>query len=272
MKNERLKCGCFNVILVDWMWGNNFDLVESKRNLKILAKHIVILIRNLKRRYGLCEDAFILTGHSLGAHASGLIGQQEPVGIINGIEPAGVLFTENTPLDERLDPTDAKCVQVTHCNAGECLPNYFGVNFTCGTVDFYFNGGLHQPLCFIQALKAFAKGDFIFGFFSLYPAACSHFMCLQYYKNSMCPKDKCQFVGTECCNNAYYQRGLCGCCADHSYAVSGAYACDCLSANNIGKKYYLNTVPFCPFCDKSSRENKHYFCPAAARQIANRND
>lgn len=44
--------------------------------------------------------------------------------LILGLDPAGVLFTENDPPEKRLDRGDANCVQVIHTNAGQCLPLY----------------------------------------------------------------------------------------------------------------------------------------------------
>lgn len=34
--------------------------------------------------YGLTDEDFICTGHSLGAHGCGFVGQDEPIAVING--------------------------------------------------------------------------------------------------------------------------------------------------------------------------------------------
>lgn len=44
--------------------------------------------------------------------------------LLSGIDPAGGPFSESTPLDGRLDAGDADCVEVLHCNAGPCIPEY----------------------------------------------------------------------------------------------------------------------------------------------------
>ena len=48
------------------------------------------------------------------------------------------------PLSDKLDPSDAKVVDVLHTDENE-----FGIGKSCGTIDFYANGGQgkNQPTC-----------------------------------------------------------------------------------------------------------------------------
>ena len=69
------------------------------------------------------------------------------------LDPAGPLF-ENEPIEARLDASDANYVDVYHTNAGDIIEfdnifksGCFGYNGTIGTVDFWPNGGSHQPGC-----------------------------------------------------------------------------------------------------------------------------
>lgn len=60
---------------------------------------------------------------------------------IPGLDPAGPFFVRE--IKGRLDPSDAKFVDVIHTAAGTV-----GYKAPCGTVDFYPNGGsIPQPGC-----------------------------------------------------------------------------------------------------------------------------
>lgn len=50
MKNEWMKKGDRNVILIDWMWGNIFDLKVSKANIQIVADQVAITVKYMKVR------------------------------------------------------------------------------------------------------------------------------------------------------------------------------------------------------------------------------
>nr|CAH7728372.1 unnamed protein product [Callosobruchus chinensis] len=56
-----------------------------------------------------------------------------------GLDPAGPFFTVKN-LDNRLDSTDAKFVQVVHTNDG-----FLGFSGQLGHADYYPNGGKTQP-------------------------------------------------------------------------------------------------------------------------------
>lgn len=58
-----------------------------------------------------------------------------------GLDPAGPLFSTTDPA-VRLDPTDARFVDVIHTDADR-----FGLFQTSGHIDFYPNGGLNQVGC-----------------------------------------------------------------------------------------------------------------------------
>lgn len=60
---------------------------------------------------------------------------------VTGLDPAGPYFT-NVDAAVRLDPSDAEYVDVIHTDAGR-----FGTSRKVGHIDFYPNGGKHQPGC-----------------------------------------------------------------------------------------------------------------------------
>ncbi len=47
----------------------------------------------------------------------------------------------------RIDPSDAKFVDVIHSNGDDIFSGGFGMRLSCGHVDFYPNGGQQQPGC-----------------------------------------------------------------------------------------------------------------------------
>ena len=62
------------------------------------------------------------------------------------LDPAGPNFELNPPND-RLDSTDAKCVEVMHTSNGPPVLGGFGLVQPVGHVDVYVNGGVRQPNC-----------------------------------------------------------------------------------------------------------------------------
>ena len=61
---------------------------------------------------------------------------------VSGLDPAAPYYTDRDP-EVRLDPTDAKYVDVIHTN----LP-VIGTEQRVGHIDFFPNGGSVQPGCF----------------------------------------------------------------------------------------------------------------------------
>ena len=59
-----------------------------------------------------------------------------------GLDPAGPYFSYTDP-EVRLDPSDARFVDVIHTDAG-----LLGTSQNVGDVDFYPNGGSRQPGCY----------------------------------------------------------------------------------------------------------------------------
>jgi pancreatic triacylglycerol lipase len=67
-----------------------------------------------------------------------------PIKLI-GLDPASVLYG-GSPIDERLDSSDAEYVEVVHTSGG-----YLGYVDSIGRVDFFPNGGAWpQPGCFMD--------------------------------------------------------------------------------------------------------------------------
>ncbi|XP_054707908.1 inactive pancreatic lipase-related protein 1-like [Uloborus diversus] len=264
VKNELLKKGCYNVILVDYMWGDSFDPTEGMLNGRIVARQLAKVIQILKKKYHLSSKDFVCSGISLGAHICGFIGQKTRLGVINGLDPSGSPIQKKTPLNQRLDPSDADCVQVLHTNAGGCFPA-LGCNFSCGTVDIWINGGLEQKAAQREALVHFLKGDFVYATLNL--GIGSHLQAMQYYKASINAKD-CKFIAISCKSYDDYKNGKCSSCGrkGNQCILVGADACDCLRKKKSTKVrkhrrgYYLSTNETCPYCSNAGLNTTRFHC------------
>ena len=91
-------------------------------------------------------------GHSLGSHLMGNVARsftassRKQIGRVTGLDPAMPYFKNIAPND-KIRKTDAMFVDIIHTNSGDL--NHGGLSFPepLGDMDFYPNGGEHQPLC-----------------------------------------------------------------------------------------------------------------------------
>lgn len=108
---------------------------------------IADMIVKLKNNHGTPLDDILLIGHSLGGQITGFVGKlvkektEQKLPRIIALDPAGPLF-DNRPEDKRLNKNDAEIVEVLHSDGGT-----FGFLKSCGTIDFFPNGGSSQPGC-----------------------------------------------------------------------------------------------------------------------------
>lgn len=150
VKNAKLQMEDGNVIVVDYseVIDNAADLAAGAAKVPAIAKAIADLVVLLHDSFNFDLQHLHAVGFSLGGQISGLLGQnilerlQHRLAHITGLDPAGVFFNASTPHDERLTADDADFVEVVHTNAG-----YLGFQTPCGHVDYYPNGGVHQPGC-----------------------------------------------------------------------------------------------------------------------------
>jgi len=131
-----------NVIGVDWSSCSHVVLYEqSMECAKKVGEFIGDLILWLGEETGLSPDNVHGVGHSLGGQAISFVSRKVFISRITSLDPAGPLFTHAEPY-HRLDPSDAKFVDVFHTST-----NIIGITPAAGHVDFYPNGGAHQPGC-----------------------------------------------------------------------------------------------------------------------------
>ncbi|GFQ75594.1 pancreatic lipase-related protein 2 [Trichonephila clavata] len=255
MKTELFKRGSYNVILVDWTWGNGPNYTESAENTKVVGRQIAFLIRNIMMQTGVSPDNFHLIGHSLGAHIAGFAGKIiKHLRRITALDPALAPF-QNLTKEEKLDPSDANLVDVIHTNGGTKVGEALGDINPLGHVDFYPNGGAQQDSCRHYIVKSYLTLDFLYATISLVPRVCSHMHAVQYYKASINPRG-CEFVGVECPDHRAFLSGHCYFCHGdgRNCAVMGMnheYYNRRLSNSTLFRRFYLNTTILYPYCDNS---------------------
>lgn len=114
MKDALLESEDLNVINVDWSRGNGFPYTQATANTQVVGAEIAKLIKTMHKEKGAKPADFHIIGHSLGSHIAGYAGERViGLGQITGLDPAGPYF-ENTDTRVRLDPSDAKFVDVIH--------------------------------------------------------------------------------------------------------------------------------------------------------------
>uniref|UniRef100_A0A8C4JV52 Triacylglycerol lipase n=1 Tax=Dromaius novaehollandiae TaxID=8790 RepID=A0A8C4JV52_DRONO len=236
-----------NCILTDWRGGSSGLYTEAVNNVRIVGAEGKDLFLTDKD-YGYPPAKIHLIGHSLGAHAAGEAGRRKPgIGRITGLDPAGPLF-QYTPTMVRLDPSDAKFVDIIHTHAGHLLFD-FGILQTCGHLDFYPNGGKKMPGC--EELQISGNYGFTKYHVVIISIGCGHKRSLQYYAESIITPNG--FVGYLCETYRDFVSGACFPCPKEGCPLMGHYA-DKFS-HKTGKeqqKVFLNTGPLPPYARKST--------------------
>ncbi|XP_068244011.1 pancreatic triacylglycerol lipase-like [Palaemon carinicauda] len=192
----------FNVITVNWKGGSRTSYTQAAVNTRVVGLEIAHFVNWLIHNSTLIAGDVHIIGHSLGAHAAGYAGERiKGLGRITGLDPAEPMF-QDMPLRVRLDPSDAKFVDVIHTDSDSIFFLGLGLEQPSGHVDFYPNGGRSQPGCLhpIRAsISVLAQGiDFATGMTpeqKVY-ATCSHSRSTQLFIDSV--------VTQNCTYDAFY--------------------------------------------------------------------
>uniref|UniRef100_A0A663EHQ1 Triacylglycerol lipase n=1 Tax=Aquila chrysaetos chrysaetos TaxID=223781 RepID=A0A663EHQ1_AQUCH len=229
-----------NCILTDWRGGSSGLYTEAVNNVRIVGAELVYLVNLLEKDYGYSPANIHFIGHSLGAHAAGEAGRRKPgIGRITGLDPAGPLF-QYTPPTVRLDPSDAKFVDIIHTHAG--------ILQTCGHLDFYPNGGKKMPGCKQLRVPPATRNinDLMREYRSI---GCGHKRSLRYYAESIITPNG--FVGYRCETYRAFVLGDCFPCPKEGCPLMGHYADKFLhKTEKEQQKVYLNTGPSPPYARK----------------------
>ncbi|CAM2117782.1 unnamed protein product [Caretta caretta] len=137
-----------NCICIDWSGGSRCQYTQASNNVRVVGAEVAYFINVLMEQYGYSPSKVHFIGHSLGAHAAGETGRRRSgLGRITGLDPAQPYF-QGTPIEVRLDKTDAAFVDIIHTDSAPTIPYLgFGMNQAIGHLDFYPNGGIHMPGC-----------------------------------------------------------------------------------------------------------------------------
>jgi len=237
MKDDALIEGDYNVVLVGWQ-SSSLQLwyPQSASDTRSVGTEIGLVAASMVNR-GLDRSLLYCSGHSLGSHVCGHAGQRIKFGRITGMDPAGPLF-ENRDWACGLNPSCADVVDVMHTNGQASIVMNLGTMKPLGHVDFYPNGGGHQPECILDPRKydEYEEADSVV---DLMPA-CSHFRAVLYFLESI--RTPC-FNARQLCTDPSDLPGSCSSSAIPLQTMgfhSGSY-----SGRGI---YYLTTKGKKPYC------------------------
>ncbi|GFY13993.1 pancreatic triacylglycerol lipase [Trichonephila clavipes] len=248
VKEELLERGDYNVLLMDCTDEYGTDFIDSMQHTKKASTTIARVLKNIQAKTGLKNEDVYLIGHSLGTHVAGMVGQIFKVKRITALDPAGVTYTKELPLDQRLDVSDAEIVDAIHTNGGKGLP-YLGLSFPIGHFDFYVNGGILQPSCSHSIWDGIKNFNVLYVVgVSLVPSLCAHMQAVEYYKITINNRHG-KFIGVPC--NSYRSFKSNNCTVSGPNVTMGFDLEESLTPEVISKepprKYYLDTTSTYPY-------------------------
>lgn len=252
MKNALLLAGDYNVITVDWRGGNGLPYAQATANTRLVGAEIAVMIRKLQKVFKANVSTFHIMGHSLGAHVAGYAGERIPgLGRITGLDPADPYF-QHMPAFVRLDPTDARFVDILHTDGGTVLDlvkgEGLGMYQPTGHLDFYPNGGSKMPGC---SFGTSISSTFSKGLMQAMRSAvvCNHERAVTYYLETVSDRS-CKWMAFACPSYHMYKRGQCSDCGHDGSrcARMGFYADDWKPRSNTSVRMYLHTMSVYPYC------------------------
>jgi len=247
MKNELLKHGDYNVVLVDWGSGSLALYGQATANTRVVGAMIAQLITFMQNKTGARPEDMHIIGHSLGAHVSGYAGERlRYLGRITGMDPAEPYF-QDTDKVVRLDPTDALFVDVIHTDGASFYSTDFGLGMgqACGHVDYFPNGGHDQPGCDAGPITHILNEGIFTGAKEF--VACNHLRSYHFFTESI--NSGCPFEGFKCDTEDHFNAGQCLPCTGGACGYMGLNADRAKPARGAPNvKYYLKTGDRTPFC------------------------
>lgn len=182
VRSAMFKLNDVNLFSLDWSQSaSGFTYFGAANNVAKIGRALGQFISTMMHEYNLDGESFRLIGFGLGAHVCGVAGHEVygDIKYIVGLDPSGLVM-ETKPINERLDVTDAKFVEVIHTNGGF---GGLGTDHALGHADFYANNGKAQSGCPLS-------------FFPL-NGHCNHERSYKYYAESL----DANFVSFTCGNS-----------------------------------------------------------------------
>ncbi|NXV55196.1 LIPP lipase, partial [Molothrus ater] len=140
---------------------------------------------------------------------------------VSGLDPAQPYF-QGTPIEVRLDKSDAEFVDVIHTDSAPTIPNLgFGMRPAIGHLDFYPNGGEEMPGCDKNPISQIVDLDGIWEGTRDF-IACNHLRSYKYYSDSIIYPDG--FLGYPCPSYNLFKDGTCFPCPEDGCPTMGHYA------------------------------------------------
>ncbi|KAJ8418287.1 hypothetical protein AAFF_G00139960 [Aldrovandia affinis] len=235
-----------NCICIDWKEAGRTLYTQSASNIRVIGAQLAYMIELFKTTYQQRPETIHIIGHSLGAHLAGEAGRRTPnLGRITGLDPAEPYF-QGCPALVRLDPSDAKFVDVIHTDSLPMVP-YLGMGMSqaIGHLDFYPNGGEHMPGCDKNIISEIVDIDGIWEGTRDF-VACNHLRSYKYYSDSILHPEG--FTGYPCHDGDVFDSGRCFPCADGACPLMGHHADKFRRPSGAEKmQFYLNTGDARPF-------------------------
>nr|CAD7432682.1 unnamed protein product [Timema monikensis] len=215
MRRELLKHADWNVVVVDWAGGSLPLYTQATANTRLVGLEVAYFINYLQSTFGLDPANVHLIGHSLGAHTAGYAGERiVGLGRITGLDPAEPFF-QGMPTITRLDPSDAKLVDVIHTDGKSIFLLGYGMSQPCGHIDFYPNNGKEQPGCDLAEtplpLTLIRDG---LEEASRVLVACNHIRAIKLFIDSI--NTNCPYVAHRCDSYQHFLQGRCFTCKENS--------------------------------------------------------
>nr|CAD7568951.1 unnamed protein product [Timema californicum] len=215
MRRELLKHADWNVVVVDWAGGSLPLYTQATANTRLVGLEVAYFINYLQSTFGLDPADVHLIGHSLGAHTAGYAGERiVGLGRITGLDPAEPFF-QGMPTITRLDPSDAKLVDVIHTDGKSIFLLGYGMSQPCGHIDFYPNNGKEQPGCDLAEtplpLTLIRDG---LEEASRVLVACNHIRAIKLFIDSI--NTNCPYVAHRCDSYQHFLQGRCFTCKENS--------------------------------------------------------
>lgn len=237
-----------NSIRIGWAGGSQTLIYpQAVADTRVVAAEISMLVGEMVK-LGADLDNVWLVGHSLGAHTVGDVGKNTPgIGRITGLDPAEPYF-EGHHVDARLDPTDAKFVDVIHTDVNSIFAMGFGSKDPMGHVDYYPNGGHDQPGCNL------GLGDITSVENAKQYVVCNHERCLKIFIEAMRAKAEgrtSHFKAHRCSSYESYLKEECQECVDGCTFIGPDALLTRPHTSETLVKMYLITHEKAPYCAES---------------------
>ncbi|KAK9869103.1 hypothetical protein WA026_002861 [Henosepilachna vigintioctopunctata] len=188
-----------NIVQVGWDVGSTRFYSFAAFSTDKVGQFIAEVMNKLVKEQGIPLSKIVCIGHSLGANVCSFVGRHikemldAKISRIVALDPAGPLFGSVTD-PQGVTANDAEVVHVVHTDEGS-----LGFDGPCGTIDFFPNGGAHQPGCKeISLLNPIKLVELFY---------CSHYRSFYYLMEAVAQPGS--FKASKCSDEEELNKGNC---------------------------------------------------------------